>query len=155
MLMSLKIRVRAWYSKTPLVNHKYTAANKRKVIPPPYPHPFCGGLTITSLTNNGKKPGPVVIKKDDEPLLRGYEPLLKREGAFMSFCLILSTLCRQVVFHIVPHFGKRAGQKVQRKIAAAVQKSKIPSTFCPAILKSAKQIVNNHSFCFSHQTDQG
>jgi hypothetical protein len=34
-------------------------------------------------------------------------------------------------------------------------KSKIPCTFYPALLKSAKQIVNNHSFCFSHQTDQG
>jgi hypothetical protein len=43
---------------------------------------------------------------------------------FMSFCRILSTLCCQVVFHIVPHFGKRAGQKIQRKIAAAVQKVK-------------------------------
>ncbi len=43
---------------------------------------------------------------------------------FMSFCRILSTLCRQVVFHIVPHFGKRAGQKVQREIAAAVQNVK-------------------------------
>jgi hypothetical protein len=31
-------------------------------------------------------PGPVVIKKDDEPLLnfvRGYESLLKREGVYM------------------------------------------------------------------------
>ena len=43
---------------------------------------------------------------------------------FMSFYRILSTLCRQVVFHIVPHIGKRAGQKVQRKIAAAVQNVK-------------------------------
>jgi hypothetical protein len=34
---------------------------------------------------------------------------------FMSFCRILSTLCSQVVFHNIPHFGKRAGQKVQRK----------------------------------------
>ncbi len=25
---------------------------------------------------------------------------------FMSFCRILSTLCRQVVFHIVPHFSR-------------------------------------------------
>ena len=49
----------------------------------------------------------------------------------MSFCRILSTLCRQVVFHIVPHFGKRAGQKVQRKIAAAVQKGKSPLLFVP------------------------
>jgi hypothetical protein len=32
--------------------------------------------------------------------------------------------------------GKRAGQKVQRKI---------PSTFCPALLKSEKNIVKNHS----------
>ncbi len=50
---------------------------------------------------------------------------------FMSLCRILSTLCRQVVFHIVPHFGKRAGQKVQRKIAAAVQKVKSPLLFVP------------------------
>ena len=28
-------------------------------------------------------------------------------------------------------------------------------TFYPALLKSATQIVNNHSFCFSHQTDLG
>jgi hypothetical protein len=43
---------------------------------------------------------------------------------FMSFCSILSTLCSQVVFHNLPHFGKRAGQKVQRKIAAGVQNVK-------------------------------
>jgi len=43
------------------------------------------------------------------------------KNVFMSFCRILSTLCSQIVFHNVPHFGKRAGQKVQRKIAAAVQ----------------------------------
>jgi hypothetical protein len=43
---------------------------------------------------------------------------------FMSFCRILSTLCSLVVFHNLPHFGKRAGQKVQRKIAAAVQNVK-------------------------------
>jgi hypothetical protein len=50
--------------------------------------------------------------------------------------------------------GKRAGQKVQRKIAVAVQNVK-PSTFCPALLKSEKNIVNNHSCCYSHQTDHG
>ena len=33
---------------------------------------------------------------------------------FMSFCRILSTLCRQVVFHIVPHFS-RGGQKCGTK----------------------------------------
>ncbi len=43
---------------------------------------------------------------------------------FMSFCCTLSTLCSQVVFHSIPHFGKRAGQKVQRKIAVAVQNVK-------------------------------
>jgi hypothetical protein len=43
---------------------------------------------------------------------------------FMSFCRILSTLRSQVVFHNIPHFGKRAGQKVQRKIAIAVQNVK-------------------------------
>ncbi len=42
----------------------------------------------------------------------------------MSFCRILSTLCSHVVFHNLPHFGKRAGQKVQRKIAVAVQNVK-------------------------------
>jgi hypothetical protein len=55
--------------------------------------------------------------------------------------------------------GKTAGQKVQSKIAAAVQKVKNPSTFSPALLKSAKQIVNNHtsgelsdSLCLNNQT---
>ncbi len=47
------------------------------------------------------------------------------------FGRILSTLCSQVVFHNLPHFGKRAGQKVQRKIAAAVQKVKSPLLFVP------------------------
>ena len=51
--------------------------------------------------------------------------------------------------------GKRAGQKVQRKNRRSGTKSKIPSTFCPALLKSEKNIVKNHSFCISHQTDQG
>ncbi len=40
----------------------------------------------------------------------------------MSFCRILSTLCSHVVFHNLPHSfagGKRAGQKVHRKIALA------------------------------------
>jgi hypothetical protein len=45
--------------------------------------------------------------------------------------------------------GKRAGQKVHRKIPVAVQNIKS----LPALLKSYKNIVNNHSFCFSHQTD--
>jgi hypothetical protein len=43
---------------------------------------------------------------------------------FLSFCRILSTLCSQVIFHNLPHFGKRAGQKIQRKIAVAVQNVK-------------------------------
>jgi hypothetical protein len=42
----------------------------------------------------------------------------------MSFCRILSTLCSQVIFHNLPHFGKRAGQKVQCKVAVAVQNVK-------------------------------
>ncbi len=71
----------------------------------------------------------------------------------MSFRRILSTLCRQVVFHIDPHFGKRAGQKVHRKIAAAVQNVK-PLYFLSRYFET-KQIVINHSFCFSHQTDKG
>ncbi len=32
-------------------------------------------------------------------------------------------------------------------------KSKNPYTFCPALLKSEKNIVKNHSFCLDHQTD--
>jgi hypothetical protein len=66
----------------------------------------------------------------------------------MSFCRILSTLCRQVVFHIVPHFGKRAGQKVQRKMAAAVQNVK-PIYFL------SRYFEISETNCFSHQTDQG
>ncbi len=39
--------------------------------------------------------------------------------------------------------GKRAGQKVHRTIAVAVQNVKpLYCTFCPALLKSAKNIVN-------------
>jgi hypothetical protein len=53
----------------------------------------------------------------------------------MSFCRILSTLCSRVVFHNLPHFsladGKRAGQKVHRKIAAAVQNVKPLYNFVP------------------------
>ena len=49
--------------------------------------------------------------------------------------------------------GKRAGQKVQRKIAVAVQKVNSPLLLVPLFLKSVKQIVNNHSFSFNHQTD--
>jgi hypothetical protein len=30
-----------------------------------------------------------------------------------------------------------------------------PSSFCPALLKSEKNIVNNNSCFFSHQTDKG
>jgi hypothetical protein len=56
---------------------------------------------------------------------------------FMSFCRILSTLCSQVVFHNIPHFGKRAGQKVQRKIAVAVQNVK-PLYFALSPQKSAE-----------------
>ena len=37
--------------------------------------------------------------------------------------------------------GKRAGQKVHRKIPGA------------CLLKSEKNIVKNHSFCLDHQTD--
>jgi hypothetical protein len=76
----------------------------------------------------------------------------------MSFYRILSTLCRQVVFHIVPHFScgrQKSGAKNTARNRRSRTKSKIPCTFYPALLKLAKQIVNNHSFCFSHQTDQG
>ena len=52
----------------------------------------------------------------------------------MSFCRIISTLCSQIVFHNVPHFSRRrqkSGKKIQRKIAAAVQKVKSPVLFIP------------------------
>ncbi len=52
----------------------------------------------------------------------------------MSFCRILSTLCSHVVFHNIPHLFRtrqRAGQKVHRKIAAAVQNVKTPLLFVP------------------------
>ncbi len=74
----------------------------------------------------------------------------------MSFCRILSTLCSQIVFHNVPHFSRRwqkSGTKSTSKNRRSGTKSKIPSTFCPALLKSAKQIVKNHSFRLDHQTD--
>jgi hypothetical protein len=74
----------------------------------------------------------------------------------MSFCRILSTLCRQVVFHIVPHFSRgrqKSGTKSTSYNRRSGTKSKKPSTFCPALLKSEKNIVKNHSFCLDHQTD--
>ena len=53
---------------------------------------------------------------------------------------------------ISPADGKRAGQKVQRKIAAAVQNVK-PLYFLSRSFEIREKIVNNHSFCLSHQTD--
>ena len=47
---------------------------------------------------------------------------------------------------------KRAGQKVHRKIAAAVQKVKSPVLFVAALLKSEKNIAKNHSFFLPHKT---
>jgi hypothetical protein len=71
----------------------------------------------------------------------------------MSFCRIFSTLCSQVIFHILPHFGKRAGQKVQR-IAVAVQNVK-PLYFFPALLLFPHKNLLNYSICFYNQIDQG
>jgi hypothetical protein len=45
--------------------------------------------------------------------IRGF--FVQNIANFMFFCLILSTLCRQVIFHIVPHFGKRADKKYSVK----------------------------------------
>jgi hypothetical protein len=64
----------------------------------------------------------------------------------------------QATFHNIPHFlhgRQKSGIKVQCKMAVAVQNVKSPVLFIPLFLKSAKQIVNYHSFCFSHQIDQG
>ena len=69
----------------------------------------------------------------------------------MSFCRILSTLCSQVVFHNIPHFGKRAGQKVQRKNAVAVQNVK-PLYF---LSHSFEKNLLSYSICFNNQIDQG
>ncbi len=76
---------------------------------------------------------------------------------FMSFCRILSTLCSQVVFHNIPHFGKRAGQKVQRKIAVAVQNVK-PLYFLSrssALSLFPHKNLLSYSICFCNQSDQG
>jgi hypothetical protein len=50
--------------------------------------------------------------------------------------------------------GKRAGQKVQRKIAVAVQNVN-PLYFLSRSFEILENIVNNNSCCFSHQTDHG
>ncbi len=75
---------------------------------------------------------------------------------FMSFCRILSTLCSQVIFNNIPHFGKRAGQKVQRKIAIAVQNVKplyfLSRSFALSPQKSAELF---YTVCFYDQIDQG
>jgi hypothetical protein len=72
----------------------------------------------------------------------------------MSFCRILATLCIQVTFHNLPHFGKRAGQNVQRKIAVAVQNVKplylLSRSFALSPQKSAEIF-----YMFFNQIDQG
>ncbi len=72
----------------------------------------------------------------------------------MSFCRILSTLCSQVVFHNLPHFGKRVGQKVQRKIAAAVQNVK-PLDFLSRSFTLSPQKSAELLYMFYNQIDQG
>ena len=72
----------------------------------------------------------------------------------MSFCRILSTLCSQVVFHNIPHFGKRVGQKVQRKIAVAVQNVK-PLYFLSRFFALSHKTLLSYSICFYDQIDQG
>jgi hypothetical protein len=62
----------------------------------------------------------------------------------MFFCRILSTLCSHVVFHNIPHIF-RGWQKSGTKSTSynrSGTKCKTPSTFGPALLKSAKNIVN-------------
>ena len=55
---------------------------------------------------------------------------------------------------ISPADGKRAGQKVQRKIAAAVQNVK-PLYFLSRYFEISETNCQQSFFCFSHQTDQG
>jgi hypothetical protein len=50
--------------------------------------------------------------------------------------------------------GKRAGQKVQRKIAVAVQKVK-PLYFLSRSFEIREKYCKHSYFFFSHQTDQG
>jgi hypothetical protein len=50
--------------------------------------------------------------------------------------------------------GKRAGQKIQRKIAAAVQKVK-SLYFLSRSFEISETNCQQSFFCFSHQTDQG
>ncbi len=72
----------------------------------------------------------------------------------MSFCRILSTLCSQVVFHNLPHLGKRAGQKVQRKFAVAVQNVK-PLYFLSRSFALFHKNLLTYSIYFNNQIDQG
>ena len=58
------------------------------------------------------------------------------------------------VFHYIPHFGKRAGQKVQRKIAVAVQNVK-PLYFLSRSFALSPQKSAELSICFYNQIDQG
>ncbi len=61
-------------------------------------------------------------------------------------------------FSQCPAFLSRMAKERDKKYSVKSPqryKSKIPSTFCPALLKSEKNIVRNHSFCIGHQTDQG
>jgi hypothetical protein len=76
------------------------------------------------------------------------------KNIFMSFCSILSTLWSQVVFHNLPHFGKRAGQKVQRKIAVAVQNVR-PLYFLSRSFALSHKNLLRYSRCFYNQIDQG
>jgi len=76
-------------------------------------------------------------------------------GPEMSFCRILSTLYSHVVFHNIPHFSRGR----QNSGTKSTSQNRRRGTFCPALLKSAKQIVNNHtsgelsdSLCLNNQT---
>ncbi len=73
----------------------------------------------------------------------------------MSFCRILSYADR---FSQCPAFLPRTAKERDKNYSVkspSGTKSKIPSTFCPALLKLEKNIVKNHSCCIGHQTDQG
>jgi hypothetical protein len=70
----------------------------------------------------------------------------------MFFCRILSPLFSQVVFHNLPHFGKRAGQKVHRKIAVAVQNVK-PLYFLSRSFALSHKNLLGYSICFYYQID--
>ncbi len=92
-----------------------------------------------------RKPGPLLIIQYSLLVTIDQTKSRSRLQYFMSFCRILSTLCSHVVFHNVPHFSRgrqKSGTKSTSYNRRSGTKCNPPSTFCPALLKSAKNIVN-------------